>query len=122
MPVAVIRVKGSRRPKNAWRDLGRRVTANANQAAYNYARAVVKEAKLRVPVRTGYLRSQIKWERNGPGDFTIFVDGDPSTRTGAFYGVYVEYGTRNMAARPYFTPAVHITKVQFMADMKAVFR
>jgi HK97 gp10 family phage protein len=40
---------------------------------------------------------------------------------GAHYGAYVEYGTRYMAAQPYFRPAVEEAKRQFIADMRQVF-
>lgn len=103
-------------------ELKKRIRSNANQAAYNFARAVVVEAKVRVPKRTGYLASQIKWERISPGVFDVFVDGNINTKTGAYYGIYVEYGTRNMAAQPYFKPSVEAQKVAFRRDMKAVFR
>ena len=51
------------------------------------------EAKLRAPVRTGFLRSSI----------VVTEDG---VEAGAYYAGYVEFGTRYMAPRPYLRPAV----------------
>jgi HK97 gp10 family phage protein len=42
--------------------------------------------------------------------------------TGAYYAVYVEYGTRYMRAQPFFRPAIELAKAQFRAEMKAVFK
>jgi len=51
------------------------------------------EAKLRAPVRTGYLRDSI----------AVTADG---VVVAAPYARYPEFGTRYMAARPYLRPAV----------------
>lgn len=103
-------------------DMARRIDGNAARASYNFARGVVREAKIRVPKRTGYLASQIKWRRDSFGKFTVYVDGSVQMNTGAFYAVYVEYGTRHMAAQPYFRPAVEMMKAEWRREMRAVFR
>lgn len=121
MAVATVSIRTARQHRN-FNQLKKRVSSNAHRAGYNFARGVVKEARLRVAVDTGYLKSQIKWERVKPGTFDVFVDGDIKLNTGAFYGVYIEYGTRNMAAQPFFRPAIEVTKLQWSAEMKAVFK
>jgi len=55
-------------------------------------------AKAVVPVDTGNLRSSIQT--------TIIDDMNASVDVGAEYGIFVEYGTRRMAAEPFMTPAV----------------
>ena len=110
------------REHDNFRELKADVRAKAHAAAYNFARGMVAEAKRRVPVRTGYLRQNIYWEKIAPGEFRVGVKGDTTAQTGAYYGVYIEYGTRNMAAQPYFRPAFEIMKKKFQADMRLVFR
>ena len=98
---------------NAIPSLAKSVVANSNQAAYNFARRTESIAKMLAPVRTGFLKSSIQRFTTAPGHHTI--------RVGAHYGAYVEYGTRYMAAQPYFRPAVEEAKRQFIADMRQVF-
>jgi len=62
---------------------------------------VQAQAAMRAPVRTGYLRNSIRVEKLPSPDDLEGVVG-----VGAHYGVYVEFGTRRMAARPYVAPAV----------------
>jgi HK97 gp10 family phage protein len=67
-------------------------------------------AKMRAPVDTGFLRSSIQ---------TMF----PSNLTGivnvaAEYGMYVEFGTTRMAARPFLLPAVALTRPKMETMLK----
>jgi HK97 gp10 family phage protein len=55
-------------------------------------------AKQIVPVRTGFLRSTI-YHQVDPGDLTLEIGAT------ADYALYVEMGTRRMAAEPYIRPA-----------------
>ncbi|RLE37706.1 HK97 gp10 family phage protein, partial [Candidatus Woesearchaeota archaeon] len=59
---------------------------------------IVDEARSIVPVRTGYLRSTIYYERKGKHKLIVGAK--------AHYAGYVEYGTRKMAAQPYLRPAI----------------
>jgi len=57
------------------------------------AEAIADGAYMRCPVRTGFLKSSIGHDKD-----TAFVD--------ARYASYVNYGTRWMAAQPFFSEAV----------------
>lgn len=63
-------------------------------------------------VDTGALQSSIHVET--PGPFTRLV-GD-----GVEYGVYLEFGTKHMAARPWLLPAVETEREPFLASWKAL--
>lgn len=111
--------------------LKRRVQSNSARAAYNFARAGVVQVRNRAPKRTGYLASQVKWKRHGYGDFEVYIDGNTTTKTGAYYAPYVEYGhiVRNQhgthgykPANPFFRQAIIIQKRIFIQEMKAVFK
>jgi HK97 gp10 family phage protein len=58
---------------------------------------MVGTAQAIVPVDTGRLRASISMRRAGPLSWIFFSDTE--------YDVFVEYGTRNMAAQPYMRPA-----------------
>lgn len=70
------------------------------------------QMKTRVPVDTGFLRSSIQARKVGPAHWRVTVSAE--------YGLYVEYGTRFMAAQPYFYPAVAVVGPQFIAAMRRI--
>jgi HK97 gp10 family phage protein len=72
----------------------------ARAAVQRTAEAVQRDAKLDVPVRTGYLRSSISVD-------VEHTRGGAAAEIGptAEYGGFVEYGTSRMAPRPYLGPA-----------------
>lgn len=71
------------------------------------------DARQRAPVRTGVLRESIS------GD----VEGNLLTfRATAPYAGFVDMGTRKMAARPFFTPAVDQAKTKLPEMLQEAFR
>jgi HK97 gp10 family phage protein len=74
------------------------VEANADLAVQQTAEDIVREARARAPVRTGYLRSSIGVVSNWGKEADIGA--------GAPYAPYVEFGTYKMAAQPFLYPAV----------------
>jgi len=76
------------------------------------------EAKRRAPVQSGRLRDSIRvnlGERAGGKAESIVV-------VGAFYGYFVEHGTRKMSARPYLRPAIDATRSQIRQAVGDAFR
>jgi HK97 gp10 family phage protein len=69
-------------------------------------------AKQVVPVDTGTLKNSIMTEF--PDRFTTEIA--PHTE----YAIYVEYGTRSMAARPYMRPAAERVRPIFLQAMDKV--
>src|SRR5262245_21743134 len=55
-------------------------------------------AKLRAPVRTGFLRNSIQTVFDSDLTAVVFV--------GAEYGIYIELGARNRPPRPFLLPAL----------------
>lgn len=76
------------------------------------ARTIQAGAMQRAAVDTGFLRSSIQAMKVGPAHWRVTV--------GAEYGIYVEYGTRFMAAQPYFYPAVAEASPAFIAAMRRI--
>ena len=64
------------------------------KVANQYAATAESQMRSIVPVRTGYLRSTIG-KSSGTSEIMVYVD--------AHYAGYVNFGTRKMRARPYFT-------------------
>lgn len=89
------------------------VKSNSAQNAYDFARGATASAKARCPVDTGALKASIQHKKVGERHHQI--------RVGQFYGAYVEYGTRHMAAQPYLRPAIEEHKRLFRARMARVF-
>lgn len=70
-------------------------------------------AKTIVPVDTGLLRMSIFTRFHHDG---FVAEVGPSTH----YAIYVEYGTKHMAARPYLRPAVDKVRPGFESAIKTV--
>jgi HK97 gp10 family phage protein len=86
--------------------------AKADQIVRKTALDIQEGAQVRAPVDTGTLRASIQAKRIGDLHWEVWVGVD--------YGIYLEYGTVNMAARPYMRPAVNAVIGSFKAAMKGV--
>lgn len=69
-------------------------------------------AQRRAPVDTGTLRASIQARRISATHWEVWVGVD--------YGIYLEYGTVHMAARPYLRPAVAAVADEFRNAMRKV--
>lgn len=94
MPSAGVTIRidtsGLRRLQEATPRAARQMQEAALDEAYQTARQLV-------PVRTGFLKRSIRRVREG-GKYIL--------RALAHYALYVEYGTRYMAAQPFLRPAL----------------
>lgn len=100
-PKATLRVVFNKFP-----ELIRKSPEKAKELVEKAAFELEARAKLDVPVDTGTLRNSIQTTFENDG-FTGVV------ATNVEYAIYVEYGTRFMSARPYFTPAVEQVRASF---------
>jgi hypothetical protein len=71
----------------------------------SFARLMVGGAKHLSPVDTGHNRDSVTWRK---------IPNGVDVHTESGYGGWLEIGTQDMAARPYFRPAFEETRV----DMK----
>lgn len=88
------------------------MAAVAAKAALYVAKAahdIEAHAKDRAPVDTGFLKNSIAARQEAPLAWVVEV--------GADYGIYQEFGTRRMAARPYLIPAVEQVRPSYIAAM-----
>ncbi len=86
----------------------RRVAA----AVTSTGKDIVKRAQAKVPVDSGHLRDSIKAEPLDDGQVHVTVDTRDERHPS--YAAYVEFGTRNQAAQPYFIPATEAARKQFV--------
>jgi len=75
------------------------------------ADAVAADAKLRAPVRTGQLRDSI--HREGAGQESRVVADAP-------HSGFIEYGTRNMSARPFLWPSVEAARAGYIEGWRGI--
>jgi HK97 gp10 family phage protein len=83
--------------------------AAESTSAYNVAQFVQKRVREFAPIRTGYLKKSVSIEKITGRTWRVSV--------GASYGGFVEFGTRHMAAQPFFIPAVEEARAYFLKDM-----
>lgn len=101
------------------RNLFPRMPANLRRyyagATSDSAGAIQAGARQRAPVATGALWQGIQVVPEGDARYTVVSEregGPPDVPT------FVEYGTRFMAARPYFRPAIEAERPRFEADTR----
>ncbi len=83
----------------------------AEQAVAKTAHDIEADGKARARVRTGNLRGSVQATGGGLA-WRVNV--------GAYYGIYVEFGTSKMSARPYLIPAAEAARGPFMAAMAQI--
>ena len=84
---------------------------NCKKALLEGAKIIVGDARLIVPVVTGYLRDSIHSEE---------TDNGAEVRVDADYASFVEFGTYKMRAHPFIRPAVDINKSKIENKMKEI--
>ena len=85
--------------KNKWyiKQYNNRLEQKANDTLRLIGDFISGEAKLRVPVDTGNLKSSIAYEMS---HLSVAIG------TNVKYGVYVELGTERQSAQPYLQPSL----------------
>ncbi len=91
-------------------EIGRRIDANM----LALGRDVVQRAEALAPVKTGLLRSSIGFDYS-LSDHTLVFHVD------APYGIFVEYGTRNMRPHPYLRPAMNAVGPVYGFNLEMMF-
>lgn len=111
-------VQGLSELKSRWSAIPRRVREAAEGVLEKQAEEVVAMMRRLVPVDQGDLRNSIKWtwgdapkgaltigsvggQEYGTLRITIYAGGTKDS----FHALFQEFGTRNMAANPFFFPA-----------------
>lgn len=83
------------------------IRAAAGEVVRDIAEDIADDARRLVPVDTGRLRAGIHVEHAKDGDAHVVSSRVDEDGEETKVPVYVEYGTRNMAAQPYLRPAAY---------------
>ncbi len=86
----------------------RHCQGNLDKAVHAVAEQAVAEVMMRAPVDTGALRASIHVEPKT-------ADGERTVADGVAYGIYNEFGTVKMPARPFMLPGVLAASKGFAA-------
>lgn len=133
---ATIRLDGSAEFQRALQGMSARVRAEVADEVMSVALDLQADAKRSIArgPKTGrvYRRGNRTHQASAPGqppasDTGRLVNSVEFDKVGAFtatvgsnliYALHLEYGTRKMAARPFFRPAVERMRKQFMARLE----
>ena len=97
--------------------LSARMRKNIAGAVNNAADSCVSLGQQLSPVDTGFMRDHIKQiDTASPDQLRAVVESE------ADYSVFVEYGTVNMDAQPFFTPAFESARRQLNNELLRVLR
>lgn len=91
------------------------VKTHASSAVATSTFAVAQRARSLVPVATGTLKSSIE-----SGNVVRGLSGRVGVSSSADYWRYVEFGTRNMPAQPFFRPAAELERAAFIQRMRDI--
>lgn len=76
-------------------------------------------ARSLVAVRSGALSASIHIEKESDLSRKVVADAK-AVSDGSMYGLFVEFGTKNMAAQPFLTPAAEMVKPKFIGEMQSI--
>lgn len=97
--------------------LSHRVRQNISDELNSGAQSCVSLAQQLAPVRTGFMRNNIKQtEDAAPEHLRVTMESQ------ADYSAFVEYGTVNMDAQPFMTPAFESARKQVNNGLLRVLR
>jgi len=109
--MANVEIIGVKEIQKVLEDFAPRIANNLMKATiHGIASEVTKEAKKRVPKRTGTLKKSLKTKRRRgkPGQpvSDVIADSGKAAKNDGFYWRFVEYGTQSgMTAQPFMRPA-----------------
>lgn len=123
-----VQIDGFEKLDRKMRKLADAATARVKQRALDAGGEIIAgEARALVPVDSGQLRESIAVGERAVGfaasrsgdDLAVFVG--PHSRDG-FYGQFLEFGTVNMAARPWLRPAYDNSEGEVRSVMADILR
>ena len=93
-----------------------KATKNVQDVIGNTAIAVRDEARSRAPISTGKLKKDIRVKT---AQDKLSAEVTYMGKKRAFYGKFIEFGTRFMPARPFLGPAWEKLRPRFFTDITA---
>jgi len=105
---ATFTIEGLEELNVLFKNLGPEITKQFHEITGRFATSILSQMNQRVPVRTGYLKSTIA-SSVSPNLTELYVTAD--------YAKFVNYGTRRMAARPFFTGPVEEQTPEMITEL-----
>lgn len=109
---------GMEKLQNALKNAPEVARSHASSAVAASTFAVAQRARSLVPVDTGTLRNAIESNKPNVKGLVGRVGLNASAARG--YWFFVEFGTRYMAARPFFRPAAELEREAFIDRMRRI--
>jgi HK97 gp10 family phage protein len=106
MPDIAIQIDGMDALNKVLSELKAQVKPQLQKGLMKTGMQIVRQAKKNCPVDTGNLRSSIRAVKSGDDGIIVSAGGNGKGESDVQYAPYVEFGTRNMPAQPYFRPAI----------------
>lgn len=75
---------------------------------------IERAAKVKAPVDTGAMKNAIFSAKHGNLTYKV--------TSPQFYSVYVELGTRKMAAKPFLRPAIDAERPKLISNLRKIYR
>lgn len=97
----------------------RRGEKRTHQAVEASGKSIANRAGRGAPVDTGHLAQSPRAERLS--DSQVLVTVSTADGTHPEYARFVEFGTRHMAAQPFFTPAVEAEREAFRRKIRKAY-
>lgn len=114
---AKIGINGGKELAEKFKKISKDVENELEQALMTGGLRVERDAKIKVPVDTGRLRSSIATRLTAEGDSRYVEVG-----TNVKYAPYVEYGTSKQPAQPFLYPAFAENKQKIFNDIAKAFK
>ena len=108
MPAASFTIEGIDELNILFQNFAPELTRSFHEITGKYAQSIGSEMNQIVPVRTGYLKSTIG-SSSSTNSMQLYVS--------AHYAVHVNYGTRRMTGRPFFTGPVERQIPQMVEEL-----
>lgn len=99
-----VSVEGTDAISTRFRDKADLLSTGLGEALREIAQVIVDAAQANAPVDTGFLRDNIQIQDESDTSVTVVSQAE--------YSSFVEFGTRYMAAQPFFEPAIEAGRAQ----------
>lgn len=105
---------------NRFAELKRKLPDVANKLVEKHTDAAVSIMKQLAPVRTGHMRDSI--HKVEQPSYLAGLVASRGIAIDAYYWVFVEYGTVNMSAQPFVTPAIDSVRAAFVIESATIIK
>lgn len=111
-------MRGANKLRRTLKRMGPEATAEVRKVLADGTQLILFNARSRVPVDTGNLRYELEAKTSSDGMSGRIGLVGKKAKKAAFYGRFVEFGTKRQAARPFLVPAYEQSKDWIMTNLR----